>query len=84
MLLFENNKHRASHKRYFPPTVETNGYNVMIDGWNFFHKPIRSDIKTYEKVRKNAVGQRDDYTTGCLIDYSFLKEIILADWNRLQ
>ena len=56
----------------------------MIDGWNFFHKPIRKDIKTYEKVRKNAVGQRDDYTTGCLIDYSFLKEIILADWNRLQ
>ena len=34
VVLLENNKHRASNKRYFIPTVEIQGYNVMIDRRN--------------------------------------------------
>ena len=34
VLLFENNKYRTSSKRYFIPTVEIQGYNVMIDQRN--------------------------------------------------
>ena len=30
--------------------------------------------KTYENIRKIAIGQGDDYTTGCLLDYSYFKE----------
>ena len=30
--------------------------------------------KTYENIRKTAVGQGDDYTTGCLLDYTYFKE----------
>ena len=30
--------------------------------------------KTYENIRKTATGQRDDYTTGCLLDYSYFKD----------
>ena len=37
----------------------------MIDGRNFFDQPINNDFKTYEKIRKIATGQGDDYTTGC-------------------
>ena len=30
--------------------------------------------KTYENIRKIATGQVDDYTTGCLLDYSYFKD----------
>ena len=30
--------------------------------------------KTYENIRKIATGKGDDYTTGCLLDYSYFKE----------
>ena len=46
----------------------------MIDGKNFFDQPINSDLKTYENIRKIATGQGDDYTTGCLLDYSYFKD----------
>ena len=31
-------------------------------------------IKTYENIRKITIGQRDGYTTGCLLDYSCFKK----------
>ena len=46
-------------------------YNVVIDGRNFFDKPIRNDFKTYNNIRKIATGQGDDYTTGCLLNITF-------------
>ena len=30
--------------------------------------------KTYENIRKIATGQGDDYTTVCLLDYSYFKD----------
>ena len=42
----------------------------MIDGKNVFDQAINSDLKTYENIRKIATAQGDDYTTGCLSDYS--------------
>ena len=30
--------------------------------------------KTYENIRKIATGKRDDYRTGCLLDYPYFKE----------
>ena len=29
----------------------------MIDGKNFFHQPINSELKTYENIQKGATGQ---------------------------
>ena len=46
----------------------------MIDGQNFSDQPVKSDMRTYEKIQKAATGQGDDYTTGCLLDYPFFKE----------
>ena len=31
-------------------------------------------IKTHENIRKIAAGQGDDYTAGCLLDYSYFKD----------
>ena len=45
----------------------------MTDGPNFFDQPVKNNLITYDKIRKIAIGQGDDYTTGSLIDYPYLK-----------
>ena len=53
----------------------------------FFDQPINSMIKTNEKIRKVSTGQGDDYTTGCLLDYSYFKEnynMIAIDLSKQQ
>ena len=49
----------------------------MIDGKNFFDQPVRNDKVTYENIRKIAIGQGDDYSTGCLVDYTYFKKYYL-------
>ena len=73
-LVFEKNAQRASNRRYYLPNVEIKDYNIMIDGKNSFHQPIKNNKITYENIRKIATGQGNDYTTGCLLDYSSFKE----------
>ena len=46
----------------------------MIGGKNVFDQPVKSDKVTYENIRKIAIGQGDDYTTGCLLDYTYSKK----------
>ena len=71
MYSFENEIDRTSHSTYYLPKVDIIDYNVMIDGINFSDQPINSNLKTYENIRKITTGQGDDYTTGCLLDYSY-------------
>ena len=87
VLSFENENDRPSHSTYYLPKAEIKDYNVMIDGKNFFDQPINSDLKTYENIRKIATGQGDDYTTGCLLDYSYFKDhykMIAIDLSKQQ
>ena len=56
----------------------------MIDGKNVFDQPINSMTKTYEII---TTGQGDDYTTGCLLDYSYFKDhykMIAIDLSKQQ
>ena len=46
----------------------------MIDSKKLFDLPINSKLETSEN-RKIATGRGDDYMTGCLLDYSYLKKI---------
>ena len=46
----------------------------MIDGRNFFDQPIKYDLKKYDSIRKFAMGQDDDYTVRCLLDYPYFKK----------
>ena len=69
------------------PKVEIKDYNVMFDGKIFFDQPVNSDLKTYENIRKVATGQGDDYTTGCLLDYTYFKKyykMIAIDLSKQQ
>ena len=63
-----------SHKRYFLPRIEIKNYNIEIDGRNFYDQPINDLIKQRDEVRKVLTGQGDDYTTGCLLDFAYLKK----------
>ena len=41
---------------------------------NFFDQLIKNNKITYENIRKIATGQGDDYTTGCLLDYTYFRD----------
>ena len=87
VLAFENDNHRGSTRRYNLPTVEIKDYNIMINGENFFDQPIKNNKVTYENIRKIATGQGDDYTTGCLLDYSYFADtykMIAVDLSKQQ
>ena len=45
----------------------------MIDG-NFFDQQINNISTIYENIRKTATGKGDDHTTGCLLDYPYIKD----------
>ena len=47
---------------------------MVIDGKNFFDQSIKNNKVTYENIRKIAIGQGDDYTTGCLLEYIYFKK----------
>ena len=53
----------------------------------FFDQPINSMTKTYKNIRKTAIGQGDDYTTGCLLNYPYFKDhykLIAIDLSKQQ
>ena len=59
----------------------------MIDGKNFFNQPVKNDKVTYENIRKVATGQGDDYTTSCLLDYTYFEnyyKMIAVDLSKQQ
>ena len=44
-------------------------------------------MKTHDNIQKIATGQRDDYTTGCLLDYSYFNnyyKMIATDLRKQQ
>ena len=59
----------------------------MVDGKNVFDQPVNNNKVTYENIRKIATGQGDDYTTGCLLDYIYVKnyyKMIVVDLGKQQ
>ena len=42
-------------------------------------------IKQYDEIRKTSTGHSDDYTTGCLLDYQYVKyyyNLIAVDLSK--
>ena len=62
------------HRNYFLPRVDITKYNILIGGLNFYGRPINDQIVKYDEIRKIVAGQGDDYTTGYLLDYQYLKD----------
>ena len=47
----------------------------MIDGKNVFDQPEKHKLMSYDNIQKIATAQGDDYTTGCLVDYNYFKNV---------
>ena len=87
VLSFENDAQRISNRRYYIPNVKIKDYNLMIDGKIFFDQPVKNDEGTYENIRKVAAGPGDDYTTGCLLGYTYFKKyqkIVAVNLSKQQ
>ena len=81
----DNRVQRSSYTNCFLPRVDITKYNVLIDGRNFYDQPINDLMKQYDEIRKIAIGNGDDYQTGCLLDYRYFKdhyEIIVVDLSK--
>ena len=59
----------------------------MIDGKNLFDQAVKNDVRTCDNNEKIVTGQVDDCTTGCLLDYVYLKKCPqqqIADLQAIQ
>ena len=72
-------------ENFFFLSVNIINYRVLIDNRKFYDQPVNDQIKKYEEVRKIATGQRDNYATGCLLDYQYFKDdeqLIAVDLSK--
>ena len=63
-----------SYNKYLLPRVKIQNYHVEIDGRNFYDQVISDSVKQYNEIRKISTGQGDDYTTACLLDFTYFKK----------
>ena len=59
----------------------------MIDGKHFLDQPFKINMRTYDNIQKIATDQGDEYTIGCLLDYSYFKKhykMISIDLSKQQ
>ena len=57
----------------------------MINDRKFFHQPINDSIKRYDRIIKIDADPGDDYTTGCLLDYTYFKnsyQLLAFDFKK--
>ena len=81
----DNVTNENSYKKYFLPRLKIKNYNIEVDGRNFYDQSINDLIKQYHKIRKISTGQFDDYTTSCLLDFSYFEKnyrFIAADLSK--
>ena len=72
-------------RRHYLPKGINKSYNVIINGKNLYDQPIDSDIKPHQEIRKLTTGQGEDYTTGYLLNYEYIKNhyrFITVDLSR--
>ena len=66
---------------------EIKDYIVIKYKQLFFDQLVKIDLRTYDNIQKIEFGQGDDYTTGCLLSYPYLKEyhkLIAIDLSKQQ
>ena len=56
--------------------VKIKDFNALIDNKSFFDEPVKNKQEAYEK--RIEMSKNNDYTTGNLLDYLIIKNIINA------
>ena len=73
------------YRNNFLPRIKIENYKIKIDSRHFYDQPINDSIKQYDEIRKISTGKGDDYTTGCLLDFSDFEKnyrLIAADLSK--
>ena len=65
---------RNSQQKYYLPRIDLKEYNIIIDGRNFYDNPIENNIEKYRELKKVMIGEREDYTTGSLLDFNYFNK----------
>ena len=66
-------KEDGNWKRYYLPKGIIRNYDIILNGKSFYNQPTDCNIKRYEETRKLTTKQGEDYTTGHLLDYEYIK-----------
>ena len=72
-------------KKYFLPRLKIKNYNIETDGRYFYNQSINDSVKQYDEIRKISTEQGDDYSAGCLLDFSYFEKnykLIAADLSK--
>ena len=72
------------NRRYYLPKGAIKHYNI-INGKIFYDQEVDSDMKRHEEVKKLTAWEDEDYTTGFLLDYDYIKsyyKLIAVDLSR--
>ena len=72
VLAVPNEQDRSSFSKYYTPTVEIKGYNVLIDQKSFFEIPSKNKEEIYEAIIE--LSRNSDYTTRNFLDYEYFKD----------
>ena len=83
----DNNPKMYKTQRYYLTKGIIKNYNVIIIGKNFSDQPNDSDIKQYEEIKKLTTEKGEEYSTGCLLDYDYIKNyyrLIAVDLIRQE
>ena len=54
---------------------------------SFYYQQVKNNLRTNDCIRKMAIDQEGDYTTGCLLDYSYFEKyykMIAIDLSKQQ
>ena len=81
----DNVTNENSCRSYFLPRLKIKNYTIEIDGRNFYDQSINDVIKQYDEIRKISTEQGDNYTTGCLLDFTYFEKnyrLIAADLSK--
>ena len=81
----DGNTKRFNARKYYLPKDLIKNFNAIINQKNFYDQAIDSGIKRYEEIGELTTDQGEGYTTGCLLDYDYIKNhyrLIVADLSR--
>ena len=81
----DGNTKRFNARKYYLPKDLIKNFNAIINQKNFYDQAVDSGIKRYEEIRELTTDQGEGYTTGCLLDYDYIKNhyrLIVADLSR--
>ena len=77
-------KKKTGHRKYYLPKVEIK--DLEETKWTNLMNQWETKIISITSVsfKKNSIGQGDDCAVACLLEYSYYKENLKSDCNRVK